>query len=450
MKHLGITPAEPAGGGVVHARRAFLRASAALGGGLLLEFALPMRGFARANPQSPAEGGVLGAYVRISPDGLVTITSKNPEIGQGIKTMLPMLIAEELDADWSKVRIDQALSDPATFGRQVAGGSRATPLNWEPMRRVGAAARQMLVLAASQIWAVPASECQTSSGVVRHAPSGQTLDYGALASKAATIAAPDLKAVTLKDPKDFRIIGTPQRGVDSPAVVTGKPLFGIDVDLPGMRHAVFVKCPVFGGTVNHANLEAIRAAPGVSHAFVVSGGQTFDGLVSGVAIVADTWWAAARARRKLEVDWNEGPTAAQDSAGFAAQAAALGPQPPELSIARDGDVDVAFAACGPCRRSGLQLSVSRARGARAAELHRACSGRQGRDLGADAESGLRPQDRRQYAGPRRSGHHDSHDALWRRIRPAPDERLHGRGRVDFQRNRRAREAALGPGGRPAP
>jgi len=343
MKRLEITAAEPAGDGVVHARRAFLRASAALGGGLLLEFALPVRGFARANPQSPAEGGVLGAYVRISPDGLVTITSKNPEIGQGIKTMLPMLIAEELDADWSKVRIDQALSDPAVFGRQVAGGSRATPLNWEPMRRVGAAARQMLVLAASQIWAVPASECQTSSGVVRHAPSGQTLDYGALASKAATIAAPDLKAVTLKDPKDFRIIGTPQRGVDSPAVVTGKPLFGIDVDLPGMRHAVFVKCPVFGGAVNHANLEAILAAPGVSHAFVVNGGQTFDGLVSGVAIVADSWWAAARARRKLEVDWNEGPTAAQDSAGFAARAAVLGPQPPELSIAREGDVDAALA-----------------------------------------------------------------------------------------------------------
>jgi len=330
--------------GIMHARRAFLQASAAIGGGLLLEFMLPMRGFGRTNPNAAGDGGILGAYVRISPDGLVTITSKNPEIGQGIKTMLPMLIAEELDADWSKVRIDQALSDPATYGRQFAGGSRATPLNWEPMRRVGAAARQMLVLAAAQTWAVPPGECQTSLGVVRHAPSGRTLTYGALASKAAVLAAPDLKTVTLKDPKDFRIIGTPQRGVDSPAVVTGMPLFGIDVDLPGMRHAVFVKCPVFGGTVNHANLDAIRAAPGVSHAFIVSGGQTFDGLVSGVAIVADSWWAAAKARRKLEVDWNEGPTAAQDSAGFATQAAALGPQPPAQSIARDGDVDAALAS----------------------------------------------------------------------------------------------------------
>jgi isoquinoline 1-oxidoreductase beta subunit len=347
MKRSETAAAASVGCGFGATRRGFLKAGVALGGGLLLEFSLPMRAIARAGTDPPAHAATeveLSAYVRIAPDGLITITSKNPEIGQGIKTMLPMLIAEELDADWSKVRIDQASSDPATFGRQFAGGSRATPLNWEPMRRVGAAARQMLVAAAAQIWAVPASECRTRNSAVLHAPSGRSLDYGALASTAATRAAPDLKSVILKDPKDFRIIGTPQRGVDSPAVVTGKPLFGIDVDLPGMRHAVFVKCPVFGGTVTRANLAVVRAEPGVSHVFVVNGGQIFDGLVSGVAIVADSWWAATKARRKLEVEWNEGPTAAQDSAGFAAQAAALGPQAPAMAIARDGDPQAAFAA----------------------------------------------------------------------------------------------------------
>ncbi len=346
MNRFDPAAAAPAPGEINVARRILLKAGAALGGGLLLELALPMRGFSLAESEAPAPADtVLGAYVRIAPDGLITITSKNPEIGQGIKTMLPMLIAEELDADWSMVRIDQALSDPATFGRQVAGGSRATPLSWEPMRRAGAAARQMLVAAAAQIWAVAPSDCQTASGVVRHVPSGRTLSYGALAATAATMVAPDPKSVTLKDPKDFRIIGSSQRGVDSPAVVTGKPLFGIDVDLPGMRHAVFVKCPVFGGTVSRANLDVIRAAPGVSHAFIVSGGSDgFNGLASGVAIVAERWWAAVKARRQLEVEWNEGPTAAQNSADFAARAATLGPQPPALPIAHEGDPGQAFAA----------------------------------------------------------------------------------------------------------
>jgi len=329
--------------GIVPARRAFLKASAALGGGLLLELSLPMRGFAGASPRPAAECAVLSAYVTIARDGLITIVCKNPEIGQGVKTMLPMLIAEELDADWAMVRTAQALNDPAIFGRQFAGGSKATPLNWEPMRRVGAAARRMLVLAASKTWGVPASECRTNMGTVRHAASGRALGYGALAAMAAGIAAPDLNTVTLKDPKDFRIIGTSRRGVDSPLVVTGKPLFGIDVEVPGMRHAVFVKSPVSGGTVRHANVAAIRALAGVSHAFVVNGGDIADGLTSGVAIVADGWWAASKARRKLHVDWNEGPTAAQGSTGFAIQADALGPQPPAIEILREGNVDAALA-----------------------------------------------------------------------------------------------------------
>ena len=324
-------------------RRAFLKASATVGGGILLEWSLPARGIAAENNQASPAGSELNAYIRIAPDGLVTIVSKNPEIGQGIKTMLPMLIAEELDVDWKNVRTEQAINDPAKYGRQFAGGSRATPLHWEPLRRVGAAGRQMLVSAAAQTWGVPASECSTTAGAVHHASSGRTLGYGALAARAATLPVPELQSVALKDPKEFRIIGRSQRGVDSPLVVTGKPLFGIDVQVPGMRHAVFVKSPVFGGTVASANLDIVKALPGVSHAFVVNGGDVFDGLTSGVAVVADSWWAAHKARNKLEVKWNEGPTASQGTVAFARQAAELAQQSPQIAVFSEGDVVAGLA-----------------------------------------------------------------------------------------------------------
>jgi isoquinoline 1-oxidoreductase subunit beta len=327
-------------------RRAFLRAGVAVGGGLLLEFslgaALPEVLLA-APSSSPRSAVTLNDYVRISSDGLVTIMSKNPEIGQGIKTMLPMLIAEELDVEWRNVRIEQALSDPARYGRQVAGGSRATPLHWEPLRRIGAAGRQMLVSAAAQTWAVPAAECTTNSGSVMHMPTRRSLSYGALAAKAATLPAPDVNLVPLKDPRDFKIIGTSHPGVDSPLVVEGKPLFGIDVSVPGMLHAVFVKSPVFGGAVTSANVDAIKSLPGIRDAFVIRGGQVFDGLTGGVAIVATNWWAANQARGKLDVKWDDGPAAGQSSAGFARRAAELAKQAPALSLISEGNVEQSLA-----------------------------------------------------------------------------------------------------------
>jgi isoquinoline 1-oxidoreductase beta subunit len=152
--------------------------------------------------------------------------------------------------------------------------------------------------------------------------------------------------VKLKDPKDFRIIGRTQRGVDVHKIVTGKPLFGIDVTVPGMLYAVFQKCPVFGGKVASANLDEIKALPGVRHAFVVDGGDNLAGLLGGVAIVGDTWWAARSARQKLKVTWNEGPTASQSSSGYASQAAQLAQQPAQRSLRKDGDADAIFAAGG--------------------------------------------------------------------------------------------------------
>jgi isoquinoline 1-oxidoreductase subunit beta len=324
-------------------RRDFLRAGVAVGGGLLLEFCLP-GGRRSARAASPPVEAALNAYVHISSDGIVTIISKNPEIGQGIKTLLPMLIAEELDVDWNSVRIEQAQSDPAKYGAQFAGGSRATPTNWDPMRRVGAAGRQMLVSAAAQQWSVPTTECAAASGKVVHVPTSRSLSYGQLVSKAALLPPPDLATVPLKDPKDYRIIGKSHPGVDSPLVVTGKPLFGIDVTVPGMLYAVFAKSPVFGGSVVSANLDAIKSQPGIRDAFIVAGGPVFNGLASGVAIVATQWWLANKARERLEVVWNEGSTAAQSSEGFARQAALLSKQSPAMTVASDGDADQALAS----------------------------------------------------------------------------------------------------------
>jgi len=246
-------------------RRGFLKVGLAAGGGLMLSFAGVL--------DADADGGpvVLNAYLRIAPDGVVTIAAKNPEIGQGIKTMLPMIIADELDVDWSAVRIEQARNDPAAYGPQFAGGSTATPLNWDLMRKVGASGRALMIAAAAQTWNVPESECSTSSGVVRHTPSGKTLAYGALAARAASLPAPDMGKLSLKDPKDFKIIGRSHPGVDSPKVVVGAPLFGIDVVVPGMLYATYDKCPVFAGKVVSANLDEVRAVKGVRQAFILKG-----------------------------------------------------------------------------------------------------------------------------------------------------------------------------------
>jgi isoquinoline 1-oxidoreductase subunit beta len=327
-------------------RRTFLKVSAVAGGGLLLQAVLkPLMQVAMADSTGAAAGGStpLNAFIRIAPDGLVTIMSKNPEIGQGIKTMLPMVIAEELDVDWKNVRIEQAPLDAAKYGEQYAGGSTATPHNYDPLRRVGAAGRQMLVAAAAQTWNVAPSECRTQSGVVHHEKSGRSLTYGALASKAAGQPVPELDSVVLKDPKTFKIIGRPLPGIDNGKVVTGQPLFGIDVTVPGMLYAVFEKCPVFGGKVRSANVTALKTLSGVRDAFIVRASEANrnddpQGLNDGVAIVAKTWWAANQARRKLEVTWDEGPTAAQSSEGFARNATGLAQGAPAAYLRRDGDV----------------------------------------------------------------------------------------------------------------
>ena len=336
----------------VMSRRAFLQATTLVGGGLVLELTLPgmAQGMAPlvsdTKASYPAAATALSLWITLHADGKVAIASKNPEIGQGIKTTLPMLIAEELDCDWAQVQVIDAPFDPARFGPQRAGGSMSTPTNWLPLRQAGAAARQMLLQAAAANAGVPVAELTTRNGQVHHAATQRQWTYGELATAAAALPAPDLATVPLKSAAEFRIIGQPQRGVDTPKVVTGAPLFGIDVRLPGMLHAVFESAPAHGGRLQQASLSpglaAARAAPGVVAVLPLQGVGGADALVDGVAVVARTHWQAEKARRLLKVEWDLSASKGHGDQDYAAAAANLLERRTGTELRRDGDADVAL------------------------------------------------------------------------------------------------------------
>ncbi len=299
-------------------RRSFIRVSALAGGGLIVGTYLRFgnSALAETTPATPANFAP-NAFITIAPSGAVTLIAPNSEMGLGAKTALPMIIAEELDVAWEQVTITQGDLNPA-YGRQFAVGSGSTPGNYLPLRRAGATARAMLIAAAAQTWSVPASECTTEKSVVLHAASNRRATYGELATKASTVTPPS--DASLKDPKDFKLIGTRVPGVDNAKIVSGQPLFGLDVKLPGMVYATYTKCPVFGGKYLSANLAEVKAKPGVRDAFAI---DDIKGLPSGVAVVADSTWAAFSATKALRVQWDEGTGVSQDSEMMAKQAEAL-------------------------------------------------------------------------------------------------------------------------------
>jgi isoquinoline 1-oxidoreductase beta subunit len=317
-------------------RRSFLKVSLLASGALVVGCGRPADVDTDVSAQ---DAWVANLYVRINPDGTVTIVSKNPEAGQGVKTAFPMVVAECLNVDWKTVSVEQAPLDDR-YGRQAIGGSRGTPDGWDDLRVAGTAARYLLVAAAAEKWGVPAAECTAESGAVEHAASGRSARYETLLEMAARLPVPDVGDLKLKSrPADFSLLGKFVPGVDNKKILTGQPLFGCDLRLDGMLYAVYAKCPVFEGKVRNANVDEIRSLPGVTHAFVVEGTDDLRGLRSGVAIVAETWWQADSARKSLRVDWDTNQS--DSSADYEKRAEELRAEQGE-TLGFAGDVDEAM------------------------------------------------------------------------------------------------------------
>jgi isoquinoline 1-oxidoreductase subunit beta len=270
-------------------RREFVGAGLAAGAGLVIGFYLPH------GRESGKESFSPNAYLRIAPDDKVTIVVARSEMGQGIRTALPMILAEELEADWKQIEIEQAGAS-TLFGDQTTGGSASIRTTWDPMRKAGAIAREMLISAAALTWGVPRSGCAAENGRIKHAASNRSLSYGELVGKAATLPIPS--DVSLKQSKDYKIVGQRLARVDSPAKVMGKAVFGIDLRIPGMKYAVLSRCPVIGGKVSGFDDKESKKISGVSYV-----GKIGD---SAVAVVADSVWGAMEGRRTLNVTWDEG------------------------------------------------------------------------------------------------------------------------------------------------
>ena len=349
-------------------RRSFLKASALSGGGMVLGIGM-LSGFKSAGvPESTAaaiDWSELNGYIKITADNVVKIMSPNPEGGQGIKTSMPMIVAEELDVDWRDVFVEQADLDTKHFTRQFLGGSQAIHQGWKPLRTAGAAGRQMLRTAAANAWKVPVDEVTTQAGVLYHKKSGKSAKYGEMASAAAQVAVP--KEVTLKQVEDFRIIGTSRKNVDGPKIVTGKPLYGIDQRRDGMLIAMIAHPPAFGMKLKSVDGATAKAMPGIRDVFPVKSmaddyeRQFFDTCTfpEVVAIVGNSTWEVMQAKKALKVEWEpfddytekknmfgrkqtvEVPAGLESTAGHEAKMAAMAGK--KATVRRqDGDPEAAF------------------------------------------------------------------------------------------------------------
>jgi isoquinoline 1-oxidoreductase subunit beta len=318
-------------------RRDFCRATVATGS--LIVAAFPAPGHAREKRFEP------NAFVRIDPSGQVTIIVARPEIGQGVHTALPMLVAEELDVDWTQIRIESAGVDPGRYGDQYAGGSQSVRNGWEPLRRAGAVARVLLVRAAALQWRVDVSECETAHGLVTHRPTARRLAYGRLAAAAASLPLP--KDAPLKEPGRFQLIGRPMRQRATRDIVRGAQRFGLDTRVPGMRFASIERAPVLGARVLALDDAAARAVAGV-RAVVRIDADALPGFgdnnpqpANGVAVIADCTWSALKGRKALRITWSEG-AASEDSEQRRLECRRLAGEAPERIVRNDGDVERSF------------------------------------------------------------------------------------------------------------
>jgi isoquinoline 1-oxidoreductase beta subunit len=311
-------------------RREFVAAGVAAGAGLVIGFYLPHKSGSQESSFSP------NAYLRITPDNKVTIVVARSEMGQGVRTALPMILAEELEADWKQIEIEQAGAS-TLYGDQTTGGSASIRTTWDPMRKAGASAREMLISAGALTWNVPRSTCTAENGHIKHASTNRSLTYGELASKAATLPIPT--DVTLKQSKDYKIVGQRLPRVDSPAKVKGDAIFGIDFRVPDMRFAVLSRCPTIGGKVSAFDDKESKKISGVNYV-----GKIGD---SAVAVVADSVWGAMEGRRVLNVTWDEGPNKDLNTAAvMASLKQAASKKPANLFLAGD-----------PAKTSGRKISA---------------------------------------------------------------------------------------------
>jgi len=310
-------------------RRVFLQVGASATAGLLVGFYLPER--SRLTAQQAAEPAKLNAWIHIAPDDSVTFRIHKVEMGQGTVTSLSQLLAEELECDWAKFRTEFPPVEKV-FGFQGVVGSQSIRTSWDPLRKAGATAREMLVLAAAQTWGVDTSKCRAESGFVINTSTNANLSYGKLAGAAAKLPVPT--NVALKDPKQFKLIGKSMKRLDTPNKVTGRTQFGIDTRRPGMVYAAIARCPVFGGKVVSFDATKAKAFPGVKQVVQVS---------RGVAVVADNTWSAIQGTRLLEIKWDEGANANQSSAAISKLFAERA-QKPGVEVSKTGDVAAGLAS----------------------------------------------------------------------------------------------------------
>lgn len=330
-------------------RRSFLKVSAMAGGGLLISVWLPA--WRRLDPgEDPAERLQppvrLNPFLRIDTDGTVTILAKNPEIGQGVKTALPMIVAEELEVDWENVRVEQADTDRDAYGPQWAGGSWAVRYNFDRLRQAGAAARALLVAAAASRWSVARDECIAEHGAVTHPGSGRRLGYGQLADDAARLQAPDPESLALKDPSAYRLIGSRVKTVDREEIVVGATRYGLDTRIEGMLVAAVARPAIFGGRLVRFDDRRAREMPGVREVVRLEGRDDPTLMKDGVAVLADSTWAAFRGRDALEVEWSDGPHGRESTEGLRARFRQALDSPPSQILRNDGDPDAVLTAGG--------------------------------------------------------------------------------------------------------